>query len=49
MNKMYHANDEEKAIFNSIFEEYLNLPENEENNAKIKILEHIIEQAEICK
>lgn len=49
MNKMYHANDEEKAIFISIFEEYLNLPESEENNAKIKILEHVIEQAEICK
>lgn len=49
MNKMYHADDKEKAIFISIFEEYLNLPESEENNAKIKILEHVIEQAEICE
>lgn len=49
MNKMYHADDEEKAIFICIFEEYLNLPESEENNAKIKILEHVIEQAEICR
>ena len=47
MDKMYHANDDEKEMFISIFEEYLNYPESNENNAKVRILAYITEQAEI--
>lgn len=47
MDKMYHANDDEKEMFIGIFEEYLNYPESEENSARIKILTYIIEQAEV--
>lgn len=47
LNKMYHANSEEKAVFVRIYEEYLNTEQTEEIIEKLKILEYAIKEAEI--
>lgn len=47
LNKMYHANSEEKAVFVRIYEEYLNAEQTEEVIEKLKILNYAIKEAEI--
>lgn len=47
LNKMYHANSEEKAVFVRIYEEYLNTEQTEEVIEKLKILNYAIKEAEI--
>lgn len=47
LNKMYHANDDEKAVFVRIYEEYLNAEPTKENTERLKILEYAIEEAEV--
>lgn len=47
INKMYHANYEEKAVFVRIYEEYLNAEQTVEVAEKLKILEYAIIEAEI--
>lgn len=47
INKMYHANSEEKAVFVRIYEKYLNAEQTSEVAEKLKILEYAITEAEI--
>lgn len=47
LNKMYHANRDEKAVFIRIYEEYLNAEQTEDVVEKLKILEYAIIEAEI--
>lgn len=47
INKMYHANSEEKAVFVRIYEEYLNAEQTDEIIEKLKILEYAISEADI--
>lgn len=49
LNKMYHANHEEKSVFVRIYENYLNSEQTEEVIEKLKILEYAITEAEIFK
>lgn len=49
MNKMYHANNDEKAAFVQIYEEYLNSEQTEEVIERLKILEYAIAEAEIFR
>lgn len=47
INKMYHANHDEKAVFVRIYEELLNSEQTDETAEKLKILEYAIKEAEI--
>lgn len=47
LNKMYKANEAEKAVFVRIYEEYLNTEQTEEVCERLKILEYAIQEAEI--
>lgn len=47
LNKMYHANNDEKAVFVRIYEEYLNAEQTEDVIEKLRILEYAIIEAEI--
>lgn len=49
LNKMYHANRDEKAVFVRIYEEYLNAEQTEDVVEKLRILEYAIIEAEIFK
>lgn len=47
LNKMYHANSDEKAVFVKIYEECLNAQQTEDVIEELKILDYAIIEAEI--
>lgn len=49
LTKMYYANNDEKAEFVRIYEEYLNAEQTEEVTERLKILEYAIQEAEIFR
>lgn len=49
MSKMYYADNDEKSYFIKIYEKYINSEQNSVIRYKVKILEHVMKEAEILK